>query len=145
VSSAPNCSCAVDIAMNGTVVMNNVLGRTFSGEAVLCFEAPYPEGDCSPPGTTIRSVNNGPIYGTLLKPIIIANLECHSAKQVHIMKFNGFVLYLWAWQLSRYSGYTGEVPTGESDFDSSRGQTFLSTASKPAVGHIQPPIQWVRG
>jgi hypothetical protein len=50
-------------------------------------------------------------------------------------------------QLSRYDEYVTGLTTEESGFASRQAQEIIlpSTASRPALGPIQPHIHWVRG
>jgi hypothetical protein len=47
----------------------------------------------------------------------------------------------------KLSQYSDRLPAGWPGFDSWQGQEIflISTASKPALGLTQPPVQWVPG
>jgi hypothetical protein len=55
------------------------------------------------------------------------------------------VIYLFCWTLPISSRYSDGLRAGRPGFDSWQCKIFLSTASRPALGVTQPPIQWVPG
>jgi hypothetical protein len=79
--------------------------------------------------------------------VILPFLRCVPLGPIFLRIFCSQKLKFYSYELGQISPYSDRLQDGRQGFDSRQGQEIFlySTASRPALGPTQPPIQWVPG